>query len=447
MGSLFTAILNSTGALSVYGRVFNTIQSDVANANTPGYTKHEQSVIAAGASLLPGPLLSGRNVYLEQAVRDQSRQLGTAQQKVNDLSRIEPLFDTTGKAGLPAELNNFFDSFSQLSVNPNSSISRQNVLDATDRLATAFNQNSSGISQVSNSIDDQTRSTVSAVNNVIERVADINRHIQANVSAASDPAMEAQLYSSLEELSGYTTYDLVKTNQGAFSLYIGGKNPLVVGAKTFPISADFSGPSTTIRDSQGGDITADLQSKGGTLGAMLEEKNSTLPGYISSLNDMAQTVADRVNVALAGGLDANGVGPNVNLFTYDSNLGAAFTIKRTSIGPNQLAAASTGAPGGNGNAIAISQMSSQALASGGYTFTQAYGNLGSIVGRDLANAKQQQGSTQDLLNQAKQQRQIETGVSLDEEAAKLMQFQQAYQAIGKLVNVLNSLTDTLMNMV
>jgi flagellar hook-associated protein 1 FlgK len=54
---------------------------------------------------------------------------------------------------------------------------------------------------------------------------------------------------------------------------------------------------------------------------------------------------------------------------------------------------------------------------------------------------------QDSLTQARVLRAEVSGVSLDEEAAKLLQYQQAYQAVGKLVSVLNELTDTVMNMI
>jgi flagellar hook-associated protein 1 FlgK len=69
------------------------------------------------------------------------------------------------------------------------------------------------------------------------------------------------------------------------------------------------------------------------------------------------------------------------------------------------------------------------------------------VGRDIANAQQEQTVQQNLVSQAQQQRATASGVSLNEEAAKLLQFQQSYQAIGKLVGVLDSLTQTVIDMV
>src|SRR6478609_9488374 len=101
MSNLFGTLLNATNALQVYGRVFNVLQNNVSNANTPGYVKQIQSLVAEpfnpasglGGGIMAGPMLSTRSEYLEQAVRNQQELLGGAQQKATDLSQIQPLFD------------------------------------------------------------------------------------------------------------------------------------------------------------------------------------------------------------------------------------------------------------------------------------------------------------------------------------------------------------------
>ena len=101
MGSLFTSLLNSTSSLQVYGRVFSVIENNIANANTPGYARQDQSLVSmpfhpaegVEGGVMAGPLISARSRYLEQAVRNQQELLGSAQQKAADLSQIEPLFD------------------------------------------------------------------------------------------------------------------------------------------------------------------------------------------------------------------------------------------------------------------------------------------------------------------------------------------------------------------
>ncbi len=152
-----------------------------------------------------------------------------------------------------------------------------------------------------------------------------------------------------------------------------------------------------------------------------------------------------MNATLAGGVDQNGATPTTGLFTYDATNPSA-TLAVTNITPDQIAAASASAPGGNGNAVALSQLAN-ATVTNGYTFTQFYGNLGSRVGSDVSSAQQDESQAQDQLTQAQTQRTSVSGVDLNEEATKLLQFQQAYQAVGKLVSVINSLTDTLMQMI
>jgi flagellar hook-associated protein 1 FlgK len=65
----------------------------------------------------------------------------------------------------------------------------------------------------------------------------------------------------------------------------------------------------------------------------------------------------------------------------------------------------------------------------------------------VAAARQEREQRQDAVLLARQRRNELSGVSLDEEAAKLLQFQQAYQAAGKLVAVLSELTESVINII
>src|SRR6266436_1077621 len=323
MGSLFTSLLNSTNSLQVYGRVFSVIENNIANANTPGYARQDQSLVSmpfhpaegVEGGVMAGPLISARSRYLEQAVRNQQELLGSAQQKAADLSQIEPLFDTSGKSGVPGALTTFFNSFSQLSVNPNDPVSRQNAIDAASHVAAAFNQNATGIERVSNNLDTATRETIANINRAAAEIASINQHYRSNSAATQDAGLDARMHAALESLSQVVDYTAIKASDGSYSIYVGGQTPLVIGDHTFIIAGDFSGAQTVIRDVEGNDITSRLSGSGGTLGAMLEEKNTTLPGYLSALNNVAQVFADKVNTTLAQGVDRNGNPPAVNLFT------------------------------------------------------------------------------------------------------------------------------------
>jgi flagellar hook-associated protein 1 FlgK len=451
MGNLLTSLLNSTGALQVYGREFNTIQNDITNANTPGYAKQDLSLVplpfdpANGVTggVVAGPMLNSRSEYLEQNVRNQQQQLGLAQQQAQDLGQVQPLFDLTSNFGVAGALNSFFNSFSQLAVNPNDATSRQSVIAQAGEVAQAFNQNAIGIQQVSTNADSQTGDTVVQINQLAGQITALNSQFRSNAAANTDAGLDARMHVALENLAQLANYTVIKTSDGGYNVFLGGQTALVVGDTQYAIQADLSAPQTAIRDAQGNDITRQITQ--GSLGALLGEKNSILPGYLANLNTLAQTFAKQVNQNLAHGVDQTGA-PGTNLFTYHQSSDAAFSLAVTSIAPDQIAAASASAPGGNGNAIALAQMAGAPLVNG-FSFTQYYGNLGGQVGRDLEAAKQNQAQYQNTVIQARQQRATVSGVDLNEEAAKLLQFQQAYQAVGKLVTVLDTLTQTVIDLI
>jgi flagellar hook-associated protein FlgK len=74
-------------------------------------------------------VLSARSEYAEETVRRQNSLYGSAEQRSADLQAVEPLFDLNSSSGISNTLNQFFQSFSQLSINPSGEVSRQNVID------------------------------------------------------------------------------------------------------------------------------------------------------------------------------------------------------------------------------------------------------------------------------------------------------------------------------
>jgi flagellar hook-associated protein 1 FlgK len=224
-------------------------------------------------------------------------------------------------------------------------------------------------------------------------------------------------------------------------VYLEGQTPLVVGDRQFNISADPTGSQTAILDSSGDAITAQITT--GKLAGALQEKNDLIPSYIDDLNTLASSLADGVNQQLKQGVDQQGSPPLTDMFTYDPQVGAALSLRANPMTPDQIAAASSDSPGGNANALNVAAMLSTKTM-GGSTFTQYFGSLGGHVGRDLANAQSDQTTQQGLVDQARNLRSQVSSVSLDEEAAELLQVQRSYQASAKVMSVVNDIMDTLM---
>jgi flagellar hook-associated protein 1 FlgK len=110
-----------------------------------------------------------------------------------------------------------------------------------------------------------------------------------------------------------------------------------------------------------------------------------------------------------------------------------------------LAAAGAGEPGGNANANRLAQLSNKP-AINGLTLSGYYGAMATGLGTQVESVRGRNSSDQQLLLQARTLRQQVSGVSVDQEAAKLLEYQRGFQAVGQVMGILNEMTDTLFTM-
>lgn len=105
-----------------------------------------------------------------------------------------------------------------------------------------------------------------------------------------------------------------------------------------------------------------------------------------------------------------------------------------------------GGVGDNRNALLLGELSStKTIDSGAATYQSAYGQLVSGVGTRTRDAQVGQEASESILRQSEAQRESISGVNLDEEAADLIRFQQAYQASARVIQVSSELFDTILN--
>ncbi|MBF0517434.1 MAG: flagellar hook-associated protein FlgK [Nitrospirae bacterium] len=118
--------------------------------------------------------------------------------------------------------------------------------------------------------------------------------------------------------------------------------------------------------------------------------------------------------------------------------------------PTQIAAASspTAIPGGNGNALAMVALSKQSISVlSDSTISEYYASVVATIGNNAASANDNLTFSKNVLAQLQQQNASVSGVSLDEQAMNLVQYQKSYQAAAQIVNVTSTLLDTLVNLV
>ena len=468
MSNLIASMMAASGALDAYSQVLGVVQNNVANASTPGYANQTDDLEplrfdpAEGFSggVIAGQVMSSRNEYAEQAVQQQTTLLGQAQQDVNSLTAIQSQFDVTGTSGISTALNNLFEAFSAWGQTPTGTVAQQNVIEQANSVATAFQQTAAGLSIVAQDTTQQLQQTVTDVNRMATQLAGYNQQIMNG--DRNDGGLDAQIHSTLEQLSNDGSLSVTKQSDGTYTVLLNGETPLVIENRTYALSAEPVAPGPTSANptgpphlsllaADGTDITASTAS--GQLGSLLNLANNVLPGYLGdgaqpgSLNTLAESFATNVNGILTKGYQSDGQTAGVALFTYDTanptDVAQSLQVSST-ITPDQLAAISPGPPEvSNGVALALSQLADPTAGNdeiGGLSYTQYYAGMAANVGTLLANAGNNLQSQQSAVAQAQNVRQQISGVSLDDEATILIQFQQAYEASSKLITVLDQLT-------
>ena len=206
-------------------------------------------------------------------------------------------------------------------------------------------------------------------------------------------------------------------------------------------------------------FTSGLES-GGTLGGHSAQEIAAALNRQAALDPAL--VAAGIRFSTTGGqvrVDANVsfdavVTDNAQGTGFVSGLAGAFTaggspvaatLTVTNLANREIAAASPSALNGNGNALALAGLAAQALV-GGFTFNQYYGKLVAQVGADAAEAQGRLTTQQQILLEAQNIRDSFSGVSLDEEAARLLEFQRAYEATARVITVLDSLAGEVINL-
>jgi len=86
------------------------------------------------------------------------------------------------------------------------------------------------------------------------------------------------------------------------------------------------------------------------------------------------------------------------------------------------------------------------LASGTTGFQGAYAQMVADIGSQAREVKVNQSAQTVLLNRVTESQQSLSGVNLDEEAANLLRYQQAYQAAGKMIELASRLFDTVLQL-
>jgi flagellar hook-associated protein 1 len=237
MANILTSLTSAANSMGVYEKSMEVVQNDTTNSTSPGYVAQTLVLNAqpfsldggAAGGVSAGALLSSRDLYAEQNVQSQASALSYSTTLNSNLSVLNPVFDLQSTTGVAGSLNSLFAAFSQLSVTPNDSQMRQSTLTAASDLANAVQSTSQGLASTSANLDQDAANTIKDVNSIVSNIQALNVQRRQNVSATIDPGLDAQMYSSLENLAQYVNFTTSQAADGTMNVFLGGQGALLIG--------------------------------------------------------------------------------------------------------------------------------------------------------------------------------------------------------------------------
>lgn len=564
----------AASSLFAQQRSMDVIAQNIANANTPGYSRQTPELASAEPERLNGRDF-GRGVVVSdirrlvdpilQRAQVQSDSLTNYWQTLQQgLSGVESTFGNLDSPGLTSSLDDFFNATQDLANRPDDAIVRLNVQARGQNLAAHIGGMRQQLVDAQTAEDAQIEPILADVNRLLDNIADLSRRIRITEGTAAGPGsandLRDQRDQAVRQLAQLIPLQQVDTKDGHFLLQTPAGDLLTQGSlvRHLKIGSGGSGFANVVFTDT--NLTAQGLTGGGKLGALLSLRDTKLAGYIQQLDSLAANLTFAVNRVHASGTGTSAVtkytagqtasnpagavdadtgvpfaaqivSGSFKVHLYDATGtpltpgGTTITVTAGTTTLNQIVtdisaiagvSASIDATGhlvvdGGANRVVFSDDTSDFLAAyevnaffhgaSAANFSLAAGvaadagsistgaadpatsqlatadssvalgllalrdtavsfdgstsasavaraaNLASSFGLDVAAASQQRSFREAEASSLAQQRESISGVNVDEELIKMMEFQRAYEAAAKVIQSSNQMMDALMGLI
>jgi flagellar hook-associated protein 1 len=429
--SSFMGLQTALRGLLAQQAAIDTTGHNIANANTPGYSRQTADLtestpltIPAFSNVTGGGVQVGtgvdvdtisriRNTFLDVQYRSQNTSYNDASTRAGVLDQVQTGLAEPSDHGISSQLSAFWSAWSDVANAPQSTSARSALIDTATTLTKSFNQFDQQLStiqsQAAQQYTDLTGSSGQVQSDASE-IATLNQSISSAMAAGQNPNdlldKRDALIDDLSSLAKVSVSD--PSGNGMVQIMFGdAATPLVNGI------APPAWPQTM------------TSAAGGELGALLSVSGSggEIATYRSNLDSVVNQLVTSVN--------------NLHTSTpfFSGTTAATVSVAATA---STVQTSSTSNAGANDVALAIAALRGGAA-------DQGYASFVSSVGADVQSMQNTEQISQSVLSAIGDQRQSVSGVSLDEEMTNLVEFQRGYQASARMMTTIDSMLDTLIN--
>ncbi len=396
-----------------------------------------------------------RDSMLDGEVRDESSTSGywnsqqstltNAQTQLGEFLNLNATGSATDSQGISDQVNGLFNSFQSLATSPTSIPDREDVVNQAQTLAAGLNQASSQLSTLNGQLNTSISDDVTSANQLLSQIASLNDQIsKATATGGSANDLVDTREQDLENLANLVNIQTTSNADGTMDVNIGGQQ-LVSGKNVLDTlkAYDPGNGQLQIQTATGG---TPLTLTGGTIQGTIDARDGALQTLRSGLDTLASSLISQVNGVYSSGYDLNGnTGQDFFTGTDAATIGVNANLVTD---PSQVQAAGVaGAPGDNAVALQLAQLGNQNIAGlGNQTFSSAFASQVGNFGFALSNANAQVSNQASVTSMLQNQRDSVSGVSIEEEVANLITFQQAYSASSKIITTVDQMLSTVVGL-
>ena len=339
-------------ALNANQQALTTVGHNIANVNTPGYSRQTVYTNALHGQNMGNGFI-GKGVQVATVMRNYSALLNRQSNAANaihaaDTSRLQGLMQMQdvfkgGDGSLGAAVTNMMNAFVDVQAAPSDATGRNVVLTRMSELAARFHAASNMLEEQDYSTAQQLRNNALLVNDKASQVARLNNEISRALATGHQPndLLDAR-DQVIREINQYVQTTQVAADDGSISLFVGGSQALVLGINSGQLSVEetkeYPGSQRmALYFSQPGGQQLELTAAmvgGGEIAGLLKFRNEDLAEGRNLLGRLAMTIGHELNLQNKRGLTLNG-----------QQGGALFSLPTTSTGYGNITGYSNIGPG------------------------------------------------------------------------------------------------------
>jgi len=456
MPGLNSVMDTSLSALFAAQAGMATTGHNIANANTEGYSRQDVMFAARRPDILPyGALGRGvevqgvrriQNEFLTSNLRVQTSRLASYTEVDSTLYEVEAILGSVDNDHLGNALNNFFNSWSALGQPPINSTLKQDVVSSAISLVQDFHNINDSLDDMENNIEVSIQSEISNLNQLLDGVAEMNQQI-LSAEASGQPANDLRdqrdlLITKISEIAEVSVYE---REDGSKDIILAGRTMVARDSVTH-FASDYTKTSTGYQMTivtQG--HSQEVKLSNGKLEGLMTSRDVHIADVRDRLDALAENLVNQVNELHTQGRTNTSSG--VAFFSGDS----MHTIEvnpALEANPSMVATGRTSAEGDNTIALAIADLANVGIGGpNSQSVGDEYRALLTVVASKRNSYEFSVENQQNVVSTLKTKMASVSGVSLDEEGANMIKYQNSYNAAARIVSTVQKMYDTLMNMV